>query len=134
MRLLPDTNVLIYETVEDSDHHAEACSLLDKASEIHVPSIVLHEYVWVASKLGIGLKIILAKAAEYLNEPRAYYFAEPLSAYRSAIAMLLEDGADRRSFNDYLILAVALRSKLTLATYDRELREAAVKRGVKVLP
>ncbi len=34
--LLPDTNVLVYETVEDSPHHVEATELIDSAKEILV--------------------------------------------------------------------------------------------------
>ena len=40
--LLPDTNVLVYETIEDSPHHIEATEIIDSAKEILVTPIVLH--------------------------------------------------------------------------------------------
>jgi len=134
MKLLPDTNILIYETVEDSEHHEEACKLFDQAKQIFIPSIIIHEYIWVASKLGIDMKIVLAKVSEYLEDPRVFYFAESLDIYRNAVKMLLEDGRQFRELNDYIILAVACKEKLTLATYDHELGKAAIRRNVKIIP
>jgi len=134
MKLLPDTNILIYETVEDSEHHKEAYKLIDQAKQIFIPSIIIHEYFWVAPKLGINIKIVLAKISEYLEDPRVYYFAESLDIYRNAVKMLLEDGKQYRELNDYIILAVAYKEKLTIATYDHELRKAAIRRNMKIIP
>ena len=134
MKLLPDTNVLIYETVEDSDHHEEVCRILDECSEIFIPSLIIHEYFWVALRLRINIKIVLTKIEEYLDDPRTYYFIESLNVYRNAVNMLLEDGKDYREINDYIILAVAYDEKIVLATYDEDLRRAAMQRGVNVIP
>ncbi len=134
MRLLPDTNVLVYETVEDSSHHVEACKLLDSAEEVFIPSIIAHEYFWVMIKLGVSLDVILSKIEEYLEDSRTRYFMEPIDVYRKAVTMIQEDKASPREVNDYLILAVAYRERLVLATYDYNLRRAAVRRGIKVAP
>ena len=134
MRLLPDTNILIYETVEDSEHHEEVCRILDQAKEIFIPSIIIHEYLWVAPKIGIDIKTVFVKITEYLRDSRVYYFAESLDDYRSAIRMLLEDNKSYRELNDYIILAIAIKEKLILATYDYELKKAATRRGVRVVP
>ena len=134
MRLLPDTNVLVYETIEDSMHHDEACGLIDNASEIYLPSIVIHEYYWVMTKLGVNPGIVLLKIAEYLQDLRTYYFAESLRVYKKAFRMLLEDEKGYRDINDYIILAVALEEKITLGTYDQGLKRIATERGVKVTP
>ncbi len=70
-KLLPDTNVLVYETIEDSTRRADAARMLDSAREIILPSIVIHEYVWVMStKLGVNSLIVAAKLKEYLEGPR----------------------------------------------------------------
>jgi len=134
MRLLPDTNVLICETIEDSEHHLEACELIDNVKEIFIPSIVIHEYIWVTLRLGIEMKIVFAKVKEYLENPKVYYFSEPLDVYIKAANMLLEDKKKHREINDYIILATAIKEKTVLATYDKELRKAASKRGIKTIP
>ena len=58
-------------------------------------------------------KIVLSKISEYLEDPRVYYFAESLDIYRGDVKMLLEDGKQHRELNDYIILAIAYRGKLT---------------------
>lgn len=134
MRLLPDANVLVYETLEDSHHHAKACEIIDSAKEVFIPSLVIHEYVWVMLKLGISPEIVSLKIEEYLEDTRTRYFAEPIDAYQRAVKMLQEDKRSFKEINDYLILAIALREGLVLATYDIKLRKAALRRGVEVTP
>jgi len=46
MKLLLDTNVLIYDTVEDSEYHDIATEIIDKAIQIFMPSIIVHEYIY----------------------------------------------------------------------------------------
>ena len=53
MKALIDTNVLVYDTFEDSIYHAEAKKLLDSLDRWIIPSIVIHEYVWVMRILKI---------------------------------------------------------------------------------
>ena len=51
MKLLPDTNVLIYDTVEDGEHHDQASEIIVRAKQIFIPPIVVHEYVCVMLRL-----------------------------------------------------------------------------------
>lgn len=50
MKVQLDTNVLVYDTVEDGDYHGEAARIIDEARETYVPSIVIQEYIWVMLK------------------------------------------------------------------------------------
>ena len=134
MKLLPYTTILIYETVEDSQHPQEACKLIDQTKKILILPIIIYEYLWVASRLGIDIKIVLSKISEYLEDLRVYYFAESLDIYQGDGKMFLEDGKQHQELNDYIILAIAHKGKLTLATYDHELRKAAMERVVKIAP
>ena len=36
LKLLLDTNVLVYDTVEDSEHHGEATEIIDRAKEVYI--------------------------------------------------------------------------------------------------
>lgn len=135
MRLLPDTNVLVYDTIEDSEHHSEAAEVIDAAEELVIPSIVIHEYVWVMLRVVRAPADFLAlKVREYLEEPRATYVAEPADVIASALRMLEADGEDVKEVNDYIILATALRFEAALATFDNKLRRRAVGAGLKVSP
>ncbi len=45
-KAIVDTNVIIYDYVEDSEYHKEAEAILDSLSKWIIPVIVIHELVW----------------------------------------------------------------------------------------
>ncbi|MDK2372423.1 MAG: PIN domain-containing protein [Candidatus Korarchaeota archaeon] len=131
--LLPDTNVLVYETIEDSTHHEEATEIMESANAIIIPAIVLHEYLWVMiRRLQVPLDFMVDKIDEYLSDRRVSYVIEPPSAVIDALEQLR--GSSARNLNDFLILSTALRYDAVLATFDRELRKFAESLGVEVAP
>jgi len=134
MRLLVDTNVLVYDTVEDSGYHDRARRIIDEADEVAVPSIVLYEYIWVMYKLArVAPEFISLKIEEYFEDPRIIFLPDQLRFIHSALRMLKEDNASLREINDYIILASTLHYNLALATFDKKLIKRALKRGVKVV-
>ncbi len=135
MKLLPDTNVLIYDTIEDSELHEEATRIIDSAKEIFIPSIVIHEFIWVMLKLiQVAPSFVALKIREYLEDPRARYVLEPAEVIINALKMLEEDCQSVNEVNDYIILATAMHHNLTLATFDKKLKKIAIKRGLRVVP
>ena len=134
-RLLPDTNVLVYETVEDSPHHEIAVNLIDAAGEIILPSIVVHEYTWVmVRKLGVDPLFVAEKLREYLEDPRVIYTVEPLEVLRAALRLLAERRANPSNLNDYVILETARYYNASLATFDEKLKSLAKTLGLQTLP
>ena len=133
--LLPDTNVLVYETVEDSPHHVEAAELIDSAREVLIIPIVLHEYMWVMiRKLRVPASFVAAKISEYLEDPRTRYIAEPLSVINKALGLLEKGYMQPRELNDAIILTSAIQYNAVLATFDQRLRRKAKQLGVPVKP
>ena len=119
MKLLVDTNVLVYDTIEDSDHHQEAKNIIDEASEIYIPSIVIHEFIWILlRRLYLNPDFIIKKITEYLVEdPRTNYILENPQIINKALIMLKNDRSPPTMINDYLILATAASLKATLAHF-----------------
>lgn len=134
MKLLPDTNILVYDTIEDSGRHDEAAKIIDSASEILISPIVIHEYIWVMLRLNISPKIISVKVHEYLEDIRARYINESLKVINDALKMFEEDKALLRDINDYIILSLALNTRAVLATFDRGLKTLSLSRGLSVIP
>ncbi|MCD6243785.1 MAG: PIN domain-containing protein [Candidatus Korarchaeota archaeon] len=131
--LLPDTNVLVYETVEDSPNHEKASEIFDSARSIILPSIVLHEYLWVMIKrLQVPLDFMIGKIDEYFSDRRIRYVAEPPDAVLDSLELLKTGSV--RNLNDYLILSTAVRYDAVLATFDGELVRMAENLGVEVVP
>ncbi|WP_252901739.1 hypothetical protein [Vulcanisaeta sp. JCM 14467] len=42
--------MLVYDTIEDSEYHSNASAIIDNATELVIPSIVVHEYVWILAR------------------------------------------------------------------------------------
>jgi len=134
MKLLLDTNVLVYDTVEDSEYHDEAVKVIDSAGEILIPPIVVHEYIWVMLKFSVDPDVIVIKIHEYLEDMRAKYLHESLRIIDHAFKMLKEDHASTRGINDYIILSLALNNKIDIATFDKGLKKIASKRRINTVP
>jgi predicted nucleic acid-binding protein len=135
MKLLLDTNVLIYDTVEDSEYHSIASEIIDRAVQIFIPSTVIHEYLWIMLKLlQVPLNIIEIKLRDYLDDPRTVYISEDIDVLINALNMLIEDKQDVKEINNYIILSTARKYNLMLATFDKRLRKIAINRNVKVIP
>ena len=134
MKLLADTNVLVYDTVEDSKHHELASNIIDSAKELWLPSIVVHEYVWVMLKLGVSAEFLALKVLEYLRDPRTVYLAENPEILSNALKYLKEKQASTREINDLIILMFAKHYNLTLATFDKILKRTALSIGINVIP
>jgi len=123
-----DTNILIFDTFEDSALHEEAHSKLDSLERWFIPSIVFHEYVWFMKAEKIELSFTKRKLAEYLMSAKTVY-----STIESAdILFASQEIGDYREYNDLLILSVSKRLSQPLLTYDKSLQETCERFEVKL--
>ncbi|MCC6040372.1 MAG: PIN domain-containing protein [Thermofilum sp.] len=135
VRVLVDTDVLLHDTFEDSEKHAEAAEILDEADRVYLPSIVVHEYLWLLlTKFKQSPDVVREKLEEYFGDARFIYVSENSEVFLRALEMMREDGADPYMVNDYIILVLAQRLGATLATYDEELKQIARRRKVPTIP
>ena len=133
--LLVDTNVLIYETFEDSEHHVDATDIVYSSGNLLIPSIVIHEYIWLLTRrFRIPFLKVSEKVEQLLSQEHIRLVCEEPSDLAGALRLAHEDDIEARELNDYIILSTALRARLAIASYDNELRQAATRRGVKVIP
>lgn len=133
MKALIDTNVLVYDTFEDSIYHAEAKKLLDSLDEWIIPSIVVHEYVWVMRALKIEVGEVAYKVKEYLQHYKAGLVNETSQDIGRALSLIEKEGLNLSQYNDKIILSLALKVG-SLATFDRKLRKQASTRRIQILP
>ena len=133
MKALIDTNVLVYDTFEDSIYHAEAKKLLDSLDEWIIPSIVVHEYVWVMRALKIEVGEVAYKVKEYLQHYKAGLVNERSQDIGRALSFIEKEGLNLSQYNDKIILSLALKVG-SLATFDRKLRKQALTRRIQILP
>ncbi|MEM0101576.1 MAG: PIN domain-containing protein [Sulfolobales archaeon] len=100
-----------------------------------IPSIVIHEYLWIMLKLlQIPHNIIEIKLRDYLEDPKTVYILEDADILINALNMLIEDKQDVKEINNYIILSTARKYNLILATFDKRLKKIAINRNIKVIP
>ncbi len=134
MKAVIDTNILIYDTFEDSLYHEDASRLLDRLDKWVIPTIVFYEYIWFMKGLKVNLLDIVDKVLEYTGSPKTIIVSEDKWGIEWALQRISREKISLSRFNDKVILSSAVRRRLPLATYDDKLREQAGNQGVKVLP
>jgi len=122
-----DTNVLIFDTFEDSQLYEEAHSKLDLLEKWFIPSIVFHEYVWFMKAEKIEIDFTKSKISEYLLNAKTVY----CTIESSDILFASQEITDHREYNDFLILSVSRRLRQPLLTYDEPLRRTCERLGLK---
>lgn len=133
--LLVDTNVLIYECFEDSEHHSDAIDIMYSTGNVLIPSIVIHEYIWLLTRrFGIPFLKVAEKVEQLLTEEHIRLVCEEPSDIAGALRLAHQDSVRARELNDYVIISTALRSGLSIASYDNGLRQVAARKGIKVIP
>ena len=133
MKAVIDTNVLVYDTFEDSIYHEKAKKLLDSLDKWVLPLLVVHEYVWVLKSLDVGIEDTIYKVEEYVRHHKTELTAESPEDVLRGLEIILKEGLSMSRYNDKVILSVAARVG-TLATFDEKLRKQATVAKLNVLP
>ena len=130
MRAAIDTNVLIYDLVEDSEFHKEAEKLLDGLEEWLIPAIVIHEFVRFLGANGIDN---VESVRSYLTNERAKVLCDDDDVIGRALEILIKERLSSSRYNDVVILAHAMENESPLATKDKALKGLARRHGVEVI-
>jgi predicted nucleic acid-binding protein len=117
-----DTNVLIYDTFEDTVYHKEARSLLDSLLEWNVPSVVIIEFVAFLNKLHLKREDILNKLDELINDPKFNLIEVEKEDLLAALKIVEGEQLSPLRLNDKIILSVSSRRKENLQTFDKKLK------------
>jgi len=134
MHAVIDTNVLIYDTIEDSVFHDNARTILDSLSVWIIPSIVIYEYIWFFK----GLKFNASEVKELLDgrvsDPRCRIVPDDGHYTQEALNILVDTSLSLALFNDMIILSVAKERRYPIITFDKKFQKRAKKFGLEVLP
>lgn len=129
MSAVVDTNVLIFDSFEDSKLHTEAKKLLDSLERWILPSIVFLEYVWFMKGEKLDLSFSKEKVIEYLTHAKT----KPIPIQVDDILFSTQKIEEYRDYNDFLILSTAKRMGHPLLTFDETLKRHAKRHGVRTL-
>ncbi len=128
-RAVIDTNVLIFAFFRDQEKHTKAINLLSELSIWIIPQIVIVELFWFARGVGLGIKDARDLILTFVLDDKAEVVAHPIEDIIDSL--LIEDPL---RWEDELILLLAEREGIPIATFDDDLRKASTSRGIPVIP
>jgi uncharacterized protein len=128
LKAIVDTNVLVFDTFEDSEFHKEASSGLDSLEGWGLPSMVFHELVRFFKDQQIAVSRADAKVKEYLTNEKTTFI--PCSV--DDVIFASSKMKNHREYNDLVILSAAGRTGLPLYSFDEDLRASARRHGIKL--
>ncbi len=131
MECVIDTNVLVYEMVENSDFHKKAEELLDSVDRCLIPTTVIEEFVRVTNGMNIKGSVIHERLEELLNAANMEIIPISHSNISEAAKSILKHKLSFKRFNDELILSVAKSEKLPMLTFDSVFIASCEREGVK---
>jgi uncharacterized protein len=121
-----DTDVLIFDTFEDGEFHAEAASGLDSIEKWCIPGMAFHEFLWFFKGRDLPLSQARTKAEEYLTNEKSVFAPCTPDDIRFATRLMKR----YHEYNDLVILSVAKRMGLPLFSFDEALKKMATKNSV----
>ncbi len=133
MECIVDTNVLVYETFEDSEFHEEVVKKLSEMELIYVPGVVILELTIILKRLKYDSSIILDKIREIFNSNRYVVLDIYVDDIIFAIDILSRHGKNVSSLNDKIVLSVAKRLGKPIYTYDKDLKRQCKRLGVPII-
>lgn len=128
MSAVIDTNVLIFDTFEDSEFHVEASNGLDSIEKWYLPDIVFHEFIWFFKSEDYQLSRARLKIEEYLTHEKSAFSQCTADDVRFASKV-----GNYSDYNDFIILSIAKRLEFPIFTFDGQLRNKARKYGVQAV-
>ena len=133
MTLLVDTDVLVYDTIENSPHHGSASELIDESEDPIINSLSIVELGFVLPRYGIDNESVRMKIEELLHSD--YFTVSWLSGkmMEKVSSFMVENKLSFRDFNDWIIAYDAYSRNVPLVTFDKILQKKCKKLGIQVI-
>ncbi len=120
--------MLIYAYFEDSKEHEKAKKILSSLETWMIPFISIVELFWFSRGIGLGARKSRDLLLKYLLNRRTEILHNSLEDIVDSIAV--EDPLD---WEDELILLMADKQGVPIATFDEKLRKKAKERGISLI-
>ena len=117
-----DTNVLVYDTMEDSSYHEDVRDKLYRLEKWVVPSVVLEEFALVLMQLKVKESFIRDKILEILLNEKTEVASLSKQHFIDSIDIISREKVSVNRLNDKLIVSVAKAKKSPIFTYDKEIK------------
>ena len=120
MKAVVDTNVIFAYLNEEDPYHKKAVNLIESLEKIYLPTVVIFELIFLFEKYNIDLKII-----HYLLSSKEVEYVE--TGLEDIYFAIRNNPKSYDKFDDLIILHTALRLRVELVTFDKELKNLWIK-------
>ena len=133
MTILVDTNVLVYDAIENSPYHNSASKLIDLSEDDIINSLSIGELGFVLPRYGIDNQDVQVKINELLHGD--YFSVSWISGkmIEGVSTFMVENKLSFRDFIDWIIAFDAHSRNIPLATFDKVLQNKCKKLGIQVI-
>ena len=133
MTVLIDTDVLVYDTIENSNYHNSANELINASEYSIINSLSIIELGFVLPRYGIDNQGVQIKINELLHGD--YFSVSWISGkmIEKVSAFMVENKLSFRDFNDWIIAYDSYSRNIPLATFDKILQKKCKKLGIQVI-
>ncbi len=128
-----DTNVLIYDTIENSPFHKKAGELIDQLGDPVISSVSIIEVGFILPRYGLEGKQSIEKLEELLSGEWCTISWLSSKNLPEITSFILENQLNFRNFNDWIIAHEARSRGISLATFDQDLIKTCKDIGISVL-
>lgn len=128
-RAVLDTNVLVHAYFTDAREHEVAMKILKSLDVWLIPFIAVVELFWFGRGAGLDVKGLRNLIFTYLLDKKAKLLQNDIDDLLDSLTC-----QDPLEWEDELILTVAEREGVPLATFDSGMREKARERGISTIP
>ena len=133
MTLVVDTNVLVYDAIENSPQHGRATEIINESENMIINSLSIIEIGFVLPRYGINNNSVGMKLEELLHSD--YFMVSWLSErmLEGTSTFIVENNFSFRDFNDWIIAYDALSRNAPLVTFDKKLSKQCKKIGIEII-
>ncbi|MHB1623029.1 MAG: PIN domain-containing protein [Cuniculiplasma sp.] len=133
MTVMVDTNVLVYDAIENSPHHDSARKLIDQSDDPIISSLSIIELGFVFPRYGIDNDSVQMKIEELLHSD--YFAVSWLSGkiIEKVSAFIVENKLSFRDFNDWIIAYDAYSRNVPLSPLIKYCKINAKSLGFRLL-
>ena len=118
---LVDTNVLVYDAIENSPHHVRTSDIIDGSEDLLINSLSIVKLGFVLPRYGIENDGVSAKLDELLHND---YFTVSWISERmleDVSVFIVENNLGFRNFNSWIIALDAYSGNVPLVIFDKPL-------------